>query len=65
MYLYPCIFRHGDDLKIKIIAAGANSKEEDILPATTAVKLDDGGGVIVEDRGRCPFNCPPPSALNG
>ncbi len=54
----------GDDLKIRIIAVGANSKEEDILPPAELVKMDDGGAVIVDDGNRCPFYCPPASVLN-
>lgn len=55
-----------EDLKVRVIAVGANSKNEDILPPAGQTKLDggDGGGVIVEDGNRCPFYCPPGSPLN-
>lgn len=59
--IYLCM---DEDLKLRIIAVGANSKNEDILPAAGQAKLDDGSGVIVEDGNRCPPYCPPPSKLN-
>ena len=55
-----------EDLKLRVIAVGANSKNEDILPPAGQTKLDggDGGGVIVEEGVRCPVICPPSSGLN-
>jgi len=53
----------GEDLQIRVIAVGADSKQRDILPASGA-GLGDGDGNIVEDGMRCPTVCPPPSDLN-
>ena len=50
----------GSDLKIRVIAVGADSEERDILPASAG----DGDGNIVEDGMRCPTICPPASPLN-
>ena len=52
----------GEDLKIRVIAVGADSAERDILPAAGATQ--DGDGNIVEDGMRCPTICPPASPLN-
>jgi len=52
------------DLKIKIIAVAANSKNVDILPSAAPAALDGDDGNIVEDGVRCPTICPPPSDLN-
>jgi hypothetical protein len=58
-----------EDLKIRIIAVGADAKDQDILPIVSSpanrVAALDGGGNIIEDGIRCPPNCPPPSPLNG
>jgi hypothetical protein len=53
-----------DSLQIRIIAVGADSGNNDILPAAGFASALDGGGNIVEDGIRCPPNCPPPSGLN-
>ncbi len=59
-----------DDLKIRIVAVAADSKNMDILPAAGPAKAlnndddDDDGGSIVDDGNRCPTACPPPSPLN-
>lgn len=53
------------DLKVRVIAVGADSKQKDILPASNASpSLADGDGNIVEDGLRCPTICPPPSPFN-
>lgn len=58
-------FGMSEDLKVRVIAVGADSKERDILPISGATaKLGDDGGNIVEDGMRCPTICPPPSDLN-
>jgi len=58
-------FGMGADLKVRVIAVGADSKNKDILPDSNAgAALGDGGGNIVEDGMRCPTICPPPSDLN-
>ena len=56
----------GADLKIRIIAVGADSAERDILPVVPqgAAESQDGDGNIVEDGMRCPTICPPASPLN-
>ena len=46
------------DNKVRIMAVGVNSNNEDILPSGTEDK-------IIEQGQRCPPDCPPPSALNG
>ena len=58
-------FGMGEDLKIRVLAVGADSKDQDILPAASpGATLGDGDGNIVEDGMRCPTICPPPSDLN-
>lgn len=52
------------DLKIRLIAVAADSKNVDILPAASGVAGIDDGANIVEDGIRCPPNCQPPSPLN-
>ena len=52
------------DLKIRVIAVAADSKNVDILPAAGVTARDGGGGNIVEDGMRCPTICAPPSDLN-
>lgn len=50
--------------KVKAIIVGVNSKNEDILPSGTQVKLSAEGDTIIEDGVRCPEYCPPTSPLN-
>jgi hypothetical protein len=62
--VYLCM---DDDLTIRVIAVGADSKNVDILPSQDGASLLDaggGGGNIVEEGMRCPTICPPGSALN-
>jgi hypothetical protein len=56
----------GEDLKVRVIAVGADSAERDILPARLqgAGESAEGDGNIVEDGMRCPTICPPASPLN-
>jgi hypothetical protein len=44
------------DMRIKLVAVGVNSQDEDIL--------DLGKEVIVDEGLPCPTFCPPPSPLN-
>jgi hypothetical protein len=53
-----------DNLKVRVIAVGADSANADILPAAGLARALDDGGNIVEDGIRCPTICPPPSGLN-
>ncbi|TMI87328.1 MAG: hypothetical protein E6H06_19970 [Bacteroidetes bacterium] len=53
-------FSMDSSLKIRMIIAGVNSKDEDILPAAAA----DDGGSIGEQGQLCPPICPPSSPLN-
>ncbi|MEP6749369.1 MAG: hypothetical protein ABJB86_16660 [Bacteroidota bacterium] len=53
-----------EDLQIRVIVVGADSKNADILPVAGLAKPLDGGGNIVEDGIRCPDLCPPPSPIN-
>jgi hypothetical protein len=52
------------DLKTRLIAVAANSKNVDILPSATGAAALDGGPYIVEDGIRCPPNCQSGSPLN-
>jgi hypothetical protein len=53
-----------EDLQVRVIAVGADSKKADILPVAGVAKALDGGGNIVEDGIRCPDLCPPSSPIN-
>jgi len=45
-----------EKLDIRLIAVGVNSDDEDILPTDEELIMDDAE--------RCPYVCPPSSALN-
>lgn len=51
------------DKRIHAIVVGVNEKDEDMLPPVQIQSLNDGN-LIIEEAGRCPTNCPPPSVLN-
>jgi hypothetical protein len=53
--IYLCI---DSTSKVRILAVGVDSLDQDILPSGTEDR-------IIEDGQRCPDQCPPPSPLNG
>lgn len=52
-----------DNKQIKAIIVGVDGQDRDMLPPASAAAETDNGSII--DNGtRCPYLCPPPSALN-
>ncbi len=57
------------NLQVHAIVVGADVEDKDMLPATglkeeKASAAADDDDPILEEAGRCPEDCPPPSALN-
>lgn len=50
--------------KVRLILAGVNSSNEDIVISSTDASNDTGVDCVVENGARCPSTCPPSSSLN-
>ena len=53
-----------DNLQVRAIIVGVNSKDEDLLP-DAGMAPAGSGNQIAEEGTPCPTICPPPSGLNG
>ncbi|HMG67589.1 MAG TPA: hypothetical protein VK588_07880 [Chitinophagaceae bacterium] len=58
-------FGMNENLQVRAIIVGANSKNEDLLPQAGLMIPASTGSKIVEEGTPCPPACPPPSPLNG
>jgi len=52
-----------DDHQVHAIIVGFDAEGKDILP-TANIAMDSTNPIIVENGGKCPDDCPPPSDLN-
>jgi len=53
-----------ENSKVRLIVAGVNSNDEDIMIPATHPSNPLDVDCVVEDGTRCPTSCPPSSALN-
>jgi hypothetical protein len=51
---------------VKLIVVGVNDQDQDMIPDLSSGRVDATlvGDDIIDQGKRCPFDCPPPSALN-